>query len=102
KTINIELIGIYLISKKDTDPRINFDALSLLKNQITKNIIEINEQEFDNWRRGADLDIKKQKGTLIPKHKDDLVGIGKSNGDKIFNYLPKERTIKRFYKNYST
>ncbi len=91
---NVEVIGMYMISQKDDDLRINFDALPLFKEQITKSIIEINEEQFNCWIRGQDLDIETKKGTFVISHKGDLIGIGKSNGIKIFNYIPKERKLK--------
>ena len=30
----------------------------------------------------------------ITSYENDLVGVGKSNGEKIFNYVPKERKLK--------
>ena len=91
---NVEVIGMYLISQKDDDLRINFDALPLFKDQITKSIIEINEEQFEKWIRGQDLDLQSNSGTFILSHKGDLIGQGKSNGIKIFNYIPKERKLK--------
>lgn len=90
---NVEIIGDYLISKKDQDPRISFDAIHLFK--IKKNIIEINNQQLQLWLRGYDLEIPSiKKGITILKYKDDIVGIGKSSTEKIFNYVPKERKLK--------
>jgi len=90
---NVEIIGDYLISKKDQDPRISFDAIQLFK--ITKNITEINNNQLQKWLRGYDLNIPNiPRGITILKYKEDLVGIGKSNTEKIFNYVPKERKLK--------
>lgn len=94
KIASIEVIGMYLISQKDDDLRLNFDAISLLRNQITKNIIEIDQRQLDLWMRGYDLDIKCPRGITLLKFQDELVGLGKSNTEKIFNYLPKERKLK--------
>jgi len=91
----VEVIGMYLISQKDAQPRLSFDSLNLLKDQITKNIIEIDKQQFQQWIRGHDLEFKTQRGTIVLKYQDDLVGVGKSNGEKIFNYVPKERKLKK-------
>ncbi len=92
---NIEIIGDYLISKKDQDPRLSFDAIQLFKDQITKNIIEIDNNQLQKWLRGYDLDIPNiPRGITILKYQEDLVGIGKSNTKKIFNYVPKERKLK--------
>lgn len=94
KSTKIELVGIYLISKKDEEARLNFDAVSLLKDKINKNIIEINKEHFEKWIRGQDLELKIQKGTVVIKYENDLIGIGKSNGEKVFNYMPKERKLR--------
>ncbi len=92
--IRVEVIGLYIISQKDAEPRINFDALPLLKDQITKNILEINKEQLELWLRGYNLDIKTDRGTVVLKYQDDFVGVGKSNTEKIFNYVPKERKLK--------
>lgn len=94
KITNIELIGMYLVSKKDESPRINFDAISLLREQITKRIIEIDLEQLNKWIRGQDLDVAVESGVVVLKYGGDLVGLGKSNGEKIFNYVPKERKVK--------
>lgn len=91
---NIEVIGMYLISQKDDDLRLNFDAVSLFRNKITKNITEIDKKQLDLWIRGYDLEIKCPRGIAILKFQDELVGIGKSNTEKVFNYVPKERKLK--------
>lgn len=91
---NIETIGLYLI-KEEHDLRLSFDTPLLLKNQIKKNILEINEKDFHLWIRGNDLDIKVPQGTYIIKFEEDFFGCGKSNGEKIFNYVPKDRRLRK-------
>lgn len=95
KILNIEVIGLYLIKKEENIFRLSLDATHLLKEQIIKNIIEIDDSQLKEWIRGQDLDIKTQKGIVIIKHASDFIGCGKSSGDKIFNYIPKERRIKK-------
>lgn len=92
--VNVETIGMYLYTFKDQAPRINLDAMPLLKEQLTKRIYDITKEQADVWFRGNDLPIQTEQGFLILRHDDDLVGMGKSTGEKILNYLPKERTIK--------
>jgi NOL1/NOP2/fmu family ribosome biogenesis protein len=94
KLVNIEIIGMYLINKKDSLPRISFDASSLLRNQIVKNVVIINKDQYEKWIRGYDLEISCSPGISILKFDNEVVGIGKSNNIKIFNYVPKERKIK--------
>ena len=91
--INIELLGTYII-KREHDLRLSFDAAHLFKNQITKNIFEITDEQFELWIRGHDLIMNAPKGTLVISHKGDFLGCGKSNGDKVSNYIPKERRIR--------
>lgn len=90
---NIEQIGIYLIKKEDT-LRLSMDAIHLLKSQIIKNMIEITESQLHDWLRGKDLSTPAQKGNVIIKYKEDLIGFGRSNGEKVYNYIPKDRRLK--------
>lgn len=97
---NIELIGAYLI-KKEHDLRLSLDATNILHNQITKNIIEINNEEFHEWIRGRDLEKQIANGSYIIKFKDDFLGCARSNGSKLFNFIPKDRRLKK-WNNYIT
>jgi len=95
KILNIEVIGLYILKKEDNLFRLSLDATHLLKKQITKNIIEINDAQLQEWIRGHDLDTKMQKGIVVIKNHDDFFGCGRSSGDKIFNHIPRERRIKK-------
>lgn len=92
---NIETIGTYLI-KEENDLRLSLDATHLLKNQITKNIIEIDDKQLDQWMRGFDIELEKEitPGVKVIKYKNDFIGCTKTNGKILFNYVPKERRIK--------
>jgi len=99
----VEIIGIYLFHEYPTEIRLSLDALHLLKDQITKNIIEINKKQKDSWFRGEDILLTKEeeeklkgegRGFKVIKHKDDLIGMGKLTEGRITNYLPKERRRK--------
>lgn len=92
---NIEAIGVYLLKKEDNFLRLSLDAIHLLSKQISRNTIEINENQLKDWLRGYDLNIKVPSGIVIIKHNNDFIGSGKSNGQKIFNYVPKDRRLKK-------
>jgi NOL1/NOP2/fmu family ribosome biogenesis protein len=92
---NIEGVGIYFMKKEDSGLRLSFEAAQLLKAQITKNILYINDNQLELWIRGHDLELKVAPGTYVIAHGEDFLGCGKSNGEKIFNYVPKERRIKK-------
>lgn len=90
---NIESIGLYLLKKEDS-LRLSIDAIHLLQNQITKNIVEITESQLNDWLHGKDLPIKAPKGNIIIKYKEYLIGFSRSTGEKIYNYTPKDRRLK--------
>jgi len=91
---NVEIIGIYLFKIEKDGIRLGHDAVSLLKDKITKNILEIDNEQAKKWFKGEDLIIEADKGYLILKNSSLLIGCGKSTGAKILNFVPKERRIK--------
>ena len=90
---NIELIGVYLI-KKEESLRLTLDATHLLKDQIIKSTVEITDEQLNDWIRGYNLEIQTSRGIKVIRHGSDFVGCGKSNTQKIFNYIPKDRRLK--------
>ncbi len=91
---NVESIGLYVL-KKEEMMRMSLDATHLFKDQIKNNIVEIDESQLHDWMRGKDLDIQKERGGVVIKYKEDFFGFGKSTGSKIFNYVPKDRRLKK-------
>jgi len=93
---NVEIIGLYLI-KREHDLRLSFDAALALQNQVKHHVLEINDEQFYKWIRGYDLQLSQPlaQGTYVIKYKSDFIGCGKSNGKIIFNYVPKDRRIKK-------
>lgn len=93
--LRIENIGLYFAKYEEgNNIRLTLDGVQLLKNQITKNILELNDNQAQDWLKGHDLEIKSDKAWKILKNKDDFLGCGKSTGEKITNFVPKERRIK--------
>jgi NOL1/NOP2/fmu family ribosome biogenesis protein len=94
KNLKIETIGLYAINNRNEDLRLTIDGVQILKNQITKNILEIDDKQTQEWLEGNDLIIKSENSFKIIKNKNDFLGSGKSTGEKITNFIPKERRIK--------
>jgi NOL1/NOP2/fmu family ribosome biogenesis protein len=93
----IEGVGIYFakIDEKTKDIRLSIEGANLLKNQITKNIFEMNEEQAGQWMLGQELNITTgKKGFYIMKFKDDVLGTGKISENKISNFVPKSRRLK--------
>lgn len=93
----IEGIGLYFakIDEKTKDIRLSIEGTHLLKEQITKNIFELNEEQAEQWMLGQELNIQTgKKGFLIMRFKEDFLGTGKASENKISNFVPKPRRLK--------
>jgi len=94
RNLKIETIGLNFAIQHEDGIRLTLGSLSLFKNQITKNIIELNNNQAEQWIRGKDLHIISNKSYLILKHSNELIGCAKSDGKIIKNSIPKHRRIK--------
>ncbi len=92
---NLELLGTYLVRKETAVLRLGFDATQILKDKITKNIFELDDSQLESWMNGNNINEKVERGIYVMRHADDFVGCGISNGEKIINFVPKERRIRR-------
>lgn len=90
----IEGIGIYLL-KREEALRLSFDATQILASQMTKNIIDITDEQLALWIHGQDIETAAPRGTVIIRHGSDFLGCGKSTGGHIVNHVPKERRLKK-------
>ncbi len=95
KLIPIERIGIYLAKEFEREYRLSIEGTQILKDQITKNVIELNEEQKETWMMGHELLMKTdKKGFVIIKYKEDMLGTGKASEEKIANFIPKSRRLK--------
>ena len=94
REINIETLGLYLLTEEKDSIRLSFDAPTLLKPE--KNIIEISDLQAEEWLKGRNLEIEDMnlRGFVIIKNKDNLLGCGKASQGRIANFVPKERRRK--------
>ncbi|MFC1686201.1 hypothetical protein ACFLZZ_04255 [Nanoarchaeota archaeon] len=93
KIASIEGIGLYVL-KKGEGLKLSFDATQMMQSEIVKSIFKMNEEQYTKWISGEDVEAPSQKGVLVMEYSGDFIGCGKSNGEKIFNQIPKERRIK--------
>lgn len=95
RNVSIERIGVYLGKFQNEDFRLSIEGVHLFKDQITKNVFDLNSDQAEQWIKGEELNIKPDKrGFLIMKYKDDFIGTGKASENKIGNYIPKNRRLK--------
>jgi len=94
KNTRIENMGLYFARVQPDGIRLTIDGIQLVKDQITKNVMEINDEQAKQWFKGNDLDIQADSAFKILKNDNEFIGCGKSTGDRITNFVPKERRIK--------
>ena len=92
--LKINNLGLYFGELNKGELRLSIDGSQLVGPKAKKNIVELDKGETKLYMRGFDLERKtKEKGFMLIKHNNDFLGTGKANGEKIFNYTPKERRI---------
>lgn len=99
RTIPIERVGIYFGKIQNEKIRLSIEGVHVLKNQIMKNIFELNKEQAELWMMGQELNIQTGKREfLIMKYRNDFLGCGKASELKIGNYVPKSRRLKNIIK----
>jgi len=93
----IEGLGVYLgkIDDATGQMRLSIEGVHIFKDQISKNIFELNNEQTDLWMKGQELNISTGKRDfLIMKNNEDFIGCGKASENKISNFIPKSRRLK--------
>lgn len=91
----IERMGVYFAKITNDEVRLSIEGSQILKDQIKKNIFELDSQQTEEWMKGHELPIKTGKHDfLIMKNQDDFLGTGKASEEKIGNFVPKNRRLR--------
>lgn len=90
----IELLGTYF-AKPEYGARLSFDMTQLLGDKIVKGILELDAEQAKEWMRGNGLALASEKGIHAMKHGEDMLGVGYSDGEKLWNFVPKERRYRK-------
>ena len=91
----VERLGVYFAKLIRNDVKLSIEGTQVLKGQIKKNILEIDEEQARGWMEGKELYIKTGKRNfLVMKYKDNFLGCGKASEEKIGNFIPKNRRLK--------
>ena len=94
--VPIERVGIYFARVIGNDVKLSIEGTNILKNQIKKNIFNLDSKQLEEWMTGSDLQVKTgKKGFLVIKYKDDFLGCGKASEEKIGNFIPKSRRLRQ-------
>lgn len=96
REIPIERLGVYFAKFVNEDVKLSIEGVQMMKDQITKNTFELDEEQTLRWMHGEDLQIKTGTyGFIILKHNNDFLGSGKASEEKIGNYVPKSRRLRQ-------
>jgi len=93
----IERVGVYIGKYVDGEDavRLSIEGTQIFKEQINKNIFELDKEQAEKWMSGQELNIKSgKKGFVVMKYRDDFLGCGKASEEKITNFIPKNRRLK--------
>ena len=85
--------GVYFGRMERDGLRLSIEGCYLLKNEIKKNLKEIDYGSMLKWLGGEDIEGK-EAGYVILKWKDYYLGCGKGNGKIIRNFVPKDRRLR--------
>ncbi|MCH7535332.1 MAG: hypothetical protein IH948_06240 [Bacteroidetes bacterium] len=91
KNLKINNLGLYFLTIEKNGVRLSLDGSYLYEGK--KNILKLNKKNFEEWMTGKDLQVKEKRGYSILSYKGNFLGSGYSTGEKILNYVPKERRV---------
>ena len=94
----INSAGVYFANVRDNKLRLTIEGSEIVGPKATKNIVDINKVEAEDWIRGKNIlgecDVK---GYVIIRHKHELgvdyMGCGHYKDDVVTNFVPKTRRI---------
>jgi NOL1/NOP2/fmu family ribosome biogenesis protein len=95
---HIEGIGLYFAKEEMDGIRLSIEGSQLMKNQITKNIFNLDDKQAEQWMLGQEIGIdasdSSKKGFFVMKFNNDFLGTGKISNNRITNFVPKPRRLK--------
>jgi len=102
KIAPIERIGVYLakfIEEKSGNKklRLSIEGSQIFREQISKNIFDLNEEQMNEWLKGNEINIQipeDKRNFLIMIYNGEFLGTGKASESKITNFIPKNRRLK--------
>ena len=94
-----EKAGIYFGTiNKDESIRLSLEGSQIIGKVATKNIMDLEHPQAENWLKGYDFDIPKvEDGYYLLRYKGDFLGCGLIRINKLYNFLPKTRRLKVLY-----
>lgn len=104
--LRTNMFGLYIGTFMIDGFRLSLEGVQLLGPQATKNVISLSKEQRDAWLKGEEITVNQNADEqhtdnvdryLILKYETDFLGVGKKKGEKILNYLPKSRKLKKIF-----
>lgn len=91
----VDRIGVYFAKFIGGEVKLSIEGTQIFKDQIAKNIFELDKEQTEKWMKGEELNLRPgKKGFLVMKYRDNFLGCGKASEEKIGNFVPKNRRLK--------
>ncbi|MBC8500518.1 MAG: hypothetical protein ISS25_03075 [Nanoarchaeota archaeon] len=92
--LRINALGLYFGTFIKGELRLSIEGSQIIGPRAKKNILDINDKEFEIWLKGEDFKMNTDlEGFVLVKYRDDFVGCGKVSNGTLLNYVPKARRL---------
>ena len=106
--LRINAFGLYFGTFMKDGFRLSLEGAQLLKDQLKKNVVAIDEDQRNRILKGMDLDVTASDGNhgtvsrlngeyVILRHDSDIIGCAKVKDSTILNYIPKSKQLRRIF-----
>ena len=85
--------GIYFGTLERGGFRLSIDGAALAGRLATRNVVEVDDREAERWMRGEDIEGRGIRGYVLIKWRGFFIGCGRGDGEKIRNFVAKNRRI---------
>ena len=94
--LRVNALGLYLGRLDAGGIRLSIEGAQMVGSWAVKNVVELSADETRQWMNGEDLENKDGlEGPVLVRHGKDFYGSGRASGERLLNFVPKERRIKR-------
>jgi NOL1/NOP2/fmu family ribosome biogenesis protein len=98
--LRISSVGCYVAELRDERVRLSIEGSQLIGPHATKNIIDLDADEFMRWLKGDDIPLGKRAeglgpGFILVRNNKDYCGSGPLKGNLLLNMVPKARRLPR-------
>ena len=78
--VPVERLGVYFAKIIREDVKLSIEGSQILKEQVKKNIFELDDEQAEKWMMGQELNLKSgKKGFVVMKYEDNFLGCGKAS-----------------------